>query len=50
MKRYVITYDHPYGIDYFVIYAKNKREARKAFNDSKPIAGSKIIEIEETET
>lgn len=47
MKRYVITYDNPYGIDHFIVYAKNKTEARKIFNANKPIAGSKIIEIEE---
>lgn len=47
MKRYVISYDHAYGIDYFVVYAKNKTEARKIFNANKPIAGSKILEIEE---
>lgn len=47
MKKYCITYSHAYGIDYYMIYAKNKTEARKDFNGNKPIAGSKIIEIEE---
>lgn len=49
MKRYVISYEHAYGIDHAVVYAKNKKEARKDFNSDKPIAGSKIIEIEEQE-
>ena len=47
MKRYDITYEHAYGIDHMIVYAKNKKEARKDFNASKPIAGSKIVEIEE---
>ena len=47
MKRYQITYEHAYGIDHFTVYANNKREARKVFNANRPIAGSKIIEIEE---
>jgi hypothetical protein len=47
MKKYLISYDNPYGIDHFVVYADNKKEARKIFNANKPIRGSKIIEIEE---
>ena len=47
MKKYCITYDSPYGIDHAVVFAKNKTEARKIFNGNKPIAGSKIVEIEE---
>ena len=47
MKKYQISYSHAYGIDYFNIYADSKKEARKIFNANKPIAGSKIIEIEE---
>ena len=47
MKKYVITYENPYGIDHATVYADNKKEARKLFNSNKPIAGSKIVEIEE---
>ena len=47
MKKYQISYSHAYGIDHFNVYANNKKEARKIFNSNKPIAGSKIIEIEE---
>lgn len=47
MKKYIVTYDHAYGIDHAVVYANNKKEARKFFNAAKPIAGSKIMEIEE---
>lgn len=49
MKKYLISYDNPYGIDHATVYADNKKEARKIFNSSKPIAGSRIIEIEEVE-
>jgi hypothetical protein len=48
MKRYVVTYDHAYGIDHMIIYANSKAQARKSFNASKPIAGAKIVEIEES--
>lgn len=47
MKKYQISYSHAYGTDHFNVYANNKKEARKIFNANKPIAGSKIIEIEE---
>lgn len=47
MKKYQISYSHAYGIDHFNVCANNKKEARKIFNANKPIAGSKIIEIEE---
>ena len=47
MKCYCITYEHAYGMDHMRVYAKNKSEARKNFNSNKPIAGSKIVEIEE---
>ena len=47
MRKYCVTYSHPYGIDYAMVYANNKKEARKIFNANKPIAGSKIIEVEE---
>ena len=47
MKKYQISYDNAYGIDHATVYADNKKEARKIFNANKPIAGSKIIEIEE---
>ena len=47
MKKYQISYSHAYGIDHAIVYANNKREARHIFNQNKPIAGSKIIEIEE---
>lgn len=47
MKKYLITYETAYGFDHAYEYADNKKEARKKFNASKPIAGSKIVEIEE---
>lgn len=47
MKKYQVSYINAYGIDHATVYANNKKEARKLFNDNKPIAGSKIIEIEE---
>ena len=47
MKKYLISYENAYGIDHATVYADNKKEARKIFNANKPIAGSKIIEIEE---
>ena len=46
MYRYCVSYDHPYGIDHFIVYANNKKEACKIFRENKPIAGSKIIEVE----
>lgn len=47
MKKYLVSYENPYGIDHFVVYAHNKKAARKIFSANKPIKGSKIIEIEE---
>lgn len=47
MKKYQISYSSAYGIDHATVYAHNKTEARRIFNANKPIAGSKIIEIEE---
>ena len=47
MKLFIISYDTPYSIDHARVYANTKTEARKIFNANKPIAGTKIIEIEE---
>ena len=47
MKKYQISYEHAYGVDHATVYADTKKEARKIFNANKPIAGSKIIEVEE---
>jgi hypothetical protein len=47
MKKYQVSYSTAYGIDHATVYAHNKTEARRIFNANKPIAGSKIIEIEE---
>ena len=47
MKKYCITYENAYGTDHAIVYANNKKEARKTFNSNKPVAGSKIVEIEE---
>ena len=47
MNRYQITYETTYGFDHAIVYADNKKEARKIFNANKPIAGSKITEVEE---
>lgn len=47
MKKYRISYETAYGIDHATVYANSKKEARKIFNANKPIAGSKIVEIEE---
>lgn len=47
MKKYQISYSNAYSIDHATVYANNKSEARRIFNQNKPIAGSKIIEIEE---
>lgn len=46
MNKYIISYENAYGIDHATVFANNIKEARKAFNKNKPIAGSKIISIE----
>lgn len=47
MKRYIITYESAYGYDHATVWAQNKTVARMRFNANKPIAGCKIVEIEE---
>lgn len=46
MNKYIISYENAYGTDHATVFANNIKEARKIFNNNKPIAGSKIISIE----
>ena len=48
MKKYYITYEIAYGFGHYSVYAHNKKEARRIFNNgNKPISGSRIVDIEE---